>query len=189
MSQTSTSHEHEIKLRVPNPESGRERIEKAGLQLRKPRIFESNTVYDTADRKLRGQDSLLRLRQVGESCIFTYKGPPVPGRHKSREELEIAVSDFGVFEVILSKLGYIRVFRYDKFRTEYESTSGNTIITLDETPIGTFLEVEGAPDDIDEIASRLGFSESDYILQSYGALYRSHCERLGIAPGDLVFSS
>jgi adenylate cyclase class 2 len=60
---------------------------------------------------------------------------------------------------------------------------------LDETPVGAFLELEGAPRWIDRTARSLGFRESDYITASYGALYRQFCDMKGVAPGNMVFAA
>ena len=70
-------------------------------------------------------------------------------------------------ERILAKLGYERIFEYDKFREEYGEPGGPGVITLDETPIGNFIELEGMPDWIDGTAALLGFERGDYIIASY----------------------
>ena len=101
-----------------------------------------------------------------------YKSPAaIGGRHKSREELEIEISDAGTALAILENLGFHRVFRYQKYRTEYSQPGARGVVTLDETPIGCYLEVEGSPRWIDRTARKLGFSEKHYITASYGALF------------------
>lgn len=82
-------------------------------------------------------------------------------------------------------MGYQPVFRYEKYRTEY--TDGTGILTLDETPIGCYIELEGDPQWIDETAGKLGYHERDYITKSYGALYRSHCLERQVPPTNMVF--
>lgn len=180
--------EIEIKLR---PSIGltqiREQLLNDGFEISKPRVFESNTVLDTVDMKLRQARGLIRIRRVGESAILTYKGEPQPGKHKSREELEIEVSDAAKLESIFSRLGYSRVFRYDKFRTEFQKNGDPGTVTLDETPIGLYLELEGTPEWIDLTATQMKFIEADYITQSYGSLYLAFCKENGIVPSDMVF--
>jgi adenylate cyclase class 2 len=61
--------------------------------------------------------------------------------------------------------------------------------TLDETPIGVFLELEGPAEWIDRVAEELGFDESDYILASYATLYADHCRQRGVKPTDMLFST
>jgi adenylate cyclase, class 2 len=91
-------------------------------------------------------------------------------------------------ELILARLGHHPVFRYEKFREEYERPGQHGTITLDETPIGSFLELEGAPKWIDRTARQLGFSRADYITRSYGNLYLAYCREHGIIPSDMTFS-
>jgi len=129
---------------------------------------------------------LLRLRRYGRRLVLTYKGPPQAARHKVREELEVLVSDLDAAALILSRLGLVASFRYEKYRTEFRGPGGGAVL-LDETPIGDFLELEGAPSWIDRTAARLGFGEADYITSSYGTLYVESCRGRGIVPGDMVF--
>lgn len=180
------NQEIEIKLRVPDALSARRTILQAGFRTRRRRIFESNVVFDTDAKALRARGELLRLRRVGRAALLTYKGPALPGRHKSREEIELAIGQPDQLSLILRRLGYHSVFRYDKYRTEF-ANDADGVVTLDETPIGVFLELEGAPAWIDETASRLGFSESDYITESYGGLYLAYCRERGIQPTDMIF--
>jgi len=179
------SREIEIKLAIGDPRRARAGLLRAGFTVLRPRSLERNVVFDTAALGLRQQGRLLRLRQYGADFILTYKGSPRFGRHKTREELEIAVADPKVFQQILSKLGFQPVFQYEKYRTLFSDTRG--IVALDETPIGDFLEIEGAPRWIDRTAERLGFDESDFILDSYGRLYLEYCERRGTTPGHMLF--
>ena len=61
------------------------------------------------------------------------------------------------------------------------------VIELDETPLGTFLELEGPAEAIDRVAHELGYSKKDYIVKSYLALYLEDCRRRGEAPKNMVF--
>ncbi len=158
-----------------------------GFHLSRRRVFERNLVFDTGHRELRGTGKLLRLRQAGRRAVVTFKGPVEPGKHKSREEREVAIGDLPEFQAILERLGYVVSFVYEKYRTEYIEAKADGVVTLDETPIGGFLEIEGAPHWIDETAHRLGYSERDYITLSYGSLYAEFCRRKGIPAGHMVF--
>lgn len=179
--------ETEIKIRLESGESAISRLEAAAFRIAHPRIFEANTVYDDADSTLRTQGRLLRIREVGDRTILTYKGPADRGKHKSREERETSVGDAQVAAVILDRLGFAQTFRYEKYRAEYERPGESGVVTLDETPIGWFMELEGPPDWIDRTAASLGFLESEYLTDSYGSLYLKYCEELGISPTNMVF--
>jgi adenylate cyclase, class 2 len=179
--------ETEIKLAVPDPESAASLLAGRGFTVSKSRIFESNVVFDTTSRDLRSTGCVLRLRSAGAENILTFKGRADRTRHKSREEIETLVSDPAAAAAILAFLGYQPAFRYEKYRTEFTRAGDRGVVTLDETPVGCFMELEGEPDWIDRVASELGASEADYITASYGSLYARHCTLSGIQPTDMVF--
>jgi len=89
--------------------------------------------------------------------------------------------------LILERLGYQPVFRYEKYRTEYTRTGQSGLAMIDQTPIGDFLELEGSPSWIERTARALGRSPAEFITASYGALYREHCQASGVKPGNMVF--
>lgn len=188
---SSGNVETEVKIRVTEPGELRERLRHVGFMPRAERQFESNSLFDTPDYKLRRSGALLRLRQFGERSVITWKGRGEQSPFKTRPELETLVDSLDTIRQILERLGYIQTFRYEKFRTEYVETGKpeNGVLTIDETPIGTFLELEGSGDWIGRKAQKLGFSEKDYILSSYGTLYREDCERRGVQPTNMVFAS
>jgi adenylate cyclase, class 2 len=180
--------ETEVKIRIGEALRAAQALEGAGFLVIQPREFESNTVYDTCDRSLMAAGVLLRLRQSGGRFILTFKGPAKPGPHKSRLELETAVGSCDVLHRVLHELGYSPTFRYEKYRRVYQAPGDPGLVTLDETPIGNFLELEGGGEWIDATATRLGFAPSEYILESYGRLYLKHCAHAGVRPGNMVFT-
>ncbi len=134
--------------------------------------------------------------------ILTFKSPsihhgaadphPHAASHKVREEIEAQVSDSGNLMKIFEGLGMRGWFRYEKFRTTYQlpatrAWAKGLLIELDETPIGTFVELEGPPNAIDRAAQELGFSRRDYILTNYLSLYISECRRKGVQPQNMLF--
>jgi adenylate cyclase class 2 len=181
--------ETEVKIRLADPQAFKSRLVEAGFYVSVARALEINDLYDTPDRSLRRQGMLLRLRRVGDESKITWKGAGVAGPHKSRPELETSIGSFEVLAEILKQLGFERIFRYEKFRTEYENGREHSVVTVDETPIGNYIEIEGEPEWIDGTARQLGFSANDYILASYGQLYLDHCRQHGLEPGDMIFTS
>ena len=182
--------EVEIKLWTTSPLAEiRKRVKELGFVLKKRRVFEENVLLDTVSLSLRKKRELIRLRKVGSKSILTYKGPPKPGEYRSREELECELPDASCMELIFGRLGYSPHFRYEKYREEYQRRGTTGTLTIDETPIGNFLELEGPPRWIDKSARDLGFSRADYITQSYGNLYLAWCREHGIGPTNMVFAS
>jgi len=159
----------------------------AGFRISKSRVFEANTLFDTARGALCRKGSLLRVREAGRLGILTYKGTAAIGKYKEREELEVEVSNPRRLSEMLARLDFIPTFRYEKYRTEYRRPGETGAAMLDETPIGVYLELEGTPAWIDRNARRLGFSESDYSTASYGGLYADYCGRYGLPATNMTF--
>jgi adenylate cyclase class 2 len=182
--------ETEIKLRLADGAAhARELLERLGFTQTSPRQLEVDQVFDLPGQTLRRSGHLLRLRRRGAQWILTYKGPARSGRHKSREEIETNLADGEAFEVILAALGYERTFRYEKYRTKFSGAdkNGSGIVTIDETPIGSFLELEGPGYWIDETAAYLGFRQDQYITSSYAALYQEHLAANAGGPVNMTF--
>ena len=188
MHQNPKRTETEIKLRIEDLRAVRTRLRDLGFRIIRRRIFESNVIFDQPGNPLRIAGSLLRLREAGSVCTLTYKGKSMPGKHKVREELETTVGAAEELRLILERLGYQKVFRYDKYRTEFATDKKEGVVVLDETPIGNYMEIEGSPASIDRVAKRLGFQSSKYITESYGALYLQYCRERELPPADMTFS-
>src|SRR5204863_5859535 len=113
------ANETEIKLRVDDPDEIVNRLDALGFTVAKPRLFESNTIYDFPDFALKKRGHLLRLRDAGGRAVLTFKGVSSPGKHKSREELETGIEHGQTAALIFDRLGFQPAFRYEKYRTEY----------------------------------------------------------------------
>ncbi len=181
--------EIEIKLRLPGKLAKvRRTLGKLGFRVTKPRVLESNTLFDNSKRSLRKHGMIVRVRLMGGHRVLTYKGPSKTGsRYKQRQEIEIDLPDGARLDTIFTHMGYHPVFRYEKYRAEYSKPRGMGKVLVDETPIGNFLELEGPPRWIDRTAQLLGYSRSDYITRSYGYLYLSYCRERRIRPKDMLF--
>jgi adenylate cyclase class 2 len=155
-----------------------------------PRTLESDQVFDRDSSALRTADQLLRLRRSGSRSTVTYKGPATRERYKSREEIEFDVSNAAAFELVLDRLGYLPRFRYEKYRTKFAAPPPESgIVTIDETPIGVFLELEGPADWIDRTAARLGFTHPEYCTASYSALYKEYLRSHEGSPVNMVYTA
>ena len=181
-----------------------------------PRMHEMNVIFDTPDGGLAKHGQLLRIRtetpaagktrgrgKVAERTVLTFKSPPEelaigdlgPGgdrRHKVREEIETELTDGATMRRIFEGLGLRGWFRYEKYRTTYvlpkrHGWAKGLLIEVDETPIGTFVELEGQVTAIDRAAKELGYATRDYELKNYLVLYVEDCKRKGEQPRDMLF--
>ncbi len=177
--------EREVKLRFTDPGAAREAILRCGATPLRGRRLQEDCLLDTADELLRLRRCVLRVRmEIGRSLV-TYKGPVQPSPMKLREERETVVGDGETMTYILEQLGFRPWFRYQKYREEFGCESAT--IALDETPIGTFVEVECSEAAITTVAAGLGLGPEDFLVDSYRALYVQHCEAKGMPVGDMVF--
>jgi adenylate cyclase class 2 len=181
--------ETEIKFQVADVPSLNRRLEAAGFHLKTPRAFESNVLYDTPDRQMRGRTEILRVRSYAGRWTVTHKRLPDSGvgedSHKHRIETETDVSDGEALVQIFLSIGLVAAFRYEKWRSEWSDGEGHCVV--DETPIGNYAELEGAAEWIDRTAPRLGIGPADYITLSYGRLFDLWRERHHSAAEDLTF--
>src|SRR4029453_7097987 len=107
------------------------------------------------------------------------------GPRKLRDESETVVARADEAQRILGALGFAPRFRYQKFREEL-SLDG-LIVAIDETPVGTFVELEGDEPTITAVAARLGRGPADYVLASYRSLFLEHRQATGGHGAHMVF--
>jgi adenylate cyclase class 2 len=183
--------ETEIKFRVDDLVGLTLRLQAAGFALQTPRSFESNTLYDTPDRRMRARTEILRIRDYAGRCLLTHKRLPDVGpgedTHKHRIETETEVSDGDALAQVFRSLGLVPAFRYEKWRTEWAVGEGHCVV--DETPIGNYAELEGPADWIDRTAPLLAVNPSDYITLSYGRLFEIWRDRHASTANDLTFDA
>jgi adenylate cyclase class 2 len=86
---------------------------------------------------------------------------------------------------VFEELGLHVWWRYEKYREEYSAE--DVTIAIDETPIGTFVEVEGGEQGILAITEAIGRSPADFVLDSYRGLFIKHRNEVGFAGSDMVF--
>jgi adenylate cyclase class 2 len=201
--------ETEIKLAVGSVRAFERRLKKLGAKTvgsRNGRAHEMNVIFDTPDGGLAKHGQLLRIRTETRSgkgkgekrVIVTFKQPSLRGvdeegaRFKVREETELEVANAEDLTKIFEGLGMRGWFVYEKFRTTWKlgaakTWAKNLLIEVDETPVGTYVELEGPPEAIDRAATELGYSRKDYLVKNYLTIYAEDCRRKGVAPGNMLF--
>jgi adenylate cyclase, class 2 len=179
--------EREIKLRFDSPEVAREAVLSVGATPIKGRRLQDDYLLDTIDHLLQRQRSVLRVRVESGRSFLTFKGPVQPSAMKLREELETIVGDGPLLLRILEALGFQVWFRYQKYREEFGLA--DVIVAVDETPVGTYVEIEGGEGGIATTTEALGRTPSDYLLDSYRGLFARYCEELRLTPGHMLFDA
>lgn len=177
--------EREYKFRVESLGAVAEKLAEVGAERAERSVLERNWLLDSNNR-FRDSGRVLRLRLDGSGALMTYKGPV---RHEQgarvRTEVEVGVTDVERARSLLKSLGYDEAGYYEKRRATW--VLGSTKISLDETPIGSFVEIEG--ERAGEVVSLLGFDAEEAESRSYIALYEAHRAEHPEAPVDMVFET
>ena len=177
--------EREVKLRFDSPDQARSAILSAGATPLRSRRLQEDALLDTEDEVLRRRRCVLRIRTEAGKSLLTFKGPVQPGMMKIRDEYETVIGDGEVLQHVLEELGLHVWFRYEKYREEYAAE--DVTVALDETPVGTFVEIEGGEDGILTMTQALGRTSADFILDSYRGLFIQHREKYGFSNAHMVF--
>ena len=183
---TSRREEIEVKLPCADLAQARAKISGAGGRMLAALHFESNDLFDDERGSLASAGCALRLRRTEKEALLTFKGPArFESGVKVRREHETEVSDASQTEEILAGLGLARRFRYEKRREEWELEG--CVIALDETPLGSFVEVEGEPPAIRRVVALLGLDFASAIPYTYAKLYAERRKNDPALPTDMVF--
>jgi len=188
--------EREIKLHYTSHDNARLAVEQLEGTLLRDRRLQDDYLLDLPGGDLKHRGCTLRVRiekkntidkSTSDTATLTFKGPPLPDVMKVREELETTINDGELFLRILLKAGWNVSFRYQKYRKEFQKD--DVVIAIDETPVGTYIELEGKEITITHLARTLGRTTDDYVIASYRQLYVDHCRKTNIPIGNMVFSS
>ena len=154
--------EREVKLRFESAEAARAAVIATGATPVHGRRLQEDCLLDTADATLQVRRCALRVRVESGKSLLTFKGPVQPSAMKLREELETAIGNGPLVLRILEALGFHVWFRYQKYREEF--ALDDVMVAVDETPVGTFVEIEGGDRGITEMADALGRRPADYLV-------------------------
>ncbi len=183
---SKNEQEIEVKFMVRNLSVVAGRLKALGARVSSERVHETNLRFDTPGGELTRNRQVLRLRQ-DTGAVLTFKGPAAPGQSVSmRQEIEFKVSDYEAARHFLEALGYRVAITYEKFRTMYDLR--DLVVTLDEMPFGSFVEIEG-PDaeTIRKAAVDLNLDWEARSVASYLALFNQLRESRGLDAQNLTF--
>jgi adenylate cyclase class 2 len=179
--------EREVKLRFDSPDQARDAVLATGATPLRCRRLQEDCLLDTEDEILRRRRCVLRIRTESGKSLLTFKGPVQPSSMKVREEQETVVGNGEVLLRVFEELGLHVWFRYEKYREEYAAE--DVTIAIDETPIGTFVEIEGGEQGILTITEAMGRSPSDFVLDSYRGLFVKSRNEHGLNGSEMLFES
>jgi len=169
--------EIEVKIKVGDIKPLREKLLSLGARVVRERYQEENILYDFPSKSLLQKREALRLRVIRRKAYLTFKGAPQKSRSfKIREEFESEIKNSRHLRKILKAVGMQPAFEYRKHRMLLRKD--RVLISLDETSVGDFIELEGKRGDIIKLARSLGYARKDFITLSYVELIRRSAENM-----------
>lgn len=163
----------------------------------KTKARETNIRFEDRQNDLYRQKALLRLRKA-DKVTLTYKSAPIADGRKTaasdyrpqfkiQNELEVSVDDFNIMRRILEALGFHAEQVYEKNRETW--SLGQSLICLDQMPYGAFIEIEGEPDAIRQVAGALDLKWHDRILCNYLEMFSVIKADQGLSFTDVTFEN
>lgn len=165
--------ESELKFRLSGPNDHkklRAHLRRLGATLR-GRYREENYRFTGPGKSTRHTTLRLRVLNGGPQGVLTAKGPATFSNGvKSREETEVAVNDVHAALDMLMQLGFRIAWTYPKQRAMW--MLNGVAVTLDVLEFGWFVELEGPPDVLIDMARTLGLDPAHAVKDSYSVLAR-----------------
>lgn len=177
--------EKEIKVEVENPQQFLSLLI-AKKAKKKGEGFQRTIRMDTPDHDLEKQGTFLRVRTGGKNIVTLKKKIKTDGDVFERRELETEVKDPEMLADIFANLGFTKRYIMEKYRIDYEYK--NTKISLDELPFGVFVEIEGEPADIKNVANELSLDLLNKIVVTYWDLFEKYKKKTNLKGENIVFS-
>ena len=184
--------EREVKLLFPTPAAAREAVRSAGAVAARARRLQDDALFDLPDETLRKKGCVVRLRverwsEGPDTATLTVKGPVQSGPMKLREEHETRLENADALTRAFDALGMRAWFRYQKYREELSAPG--VIVAIDETPVGTYVELEGDEDAILTMTTALGRSPAEFIVDSYYRLFMKRRDELELEGPYMLFKT
>jgi adenylate cyclase, class 2 len=141
-------YEVEVKYRRVDHDQLRAQLERRGATC-EPALNHEDVYLSHPSRDFTVTDEALRIRRIGDENRITYKGPRLSGPTKTREEIEISLTQgHAAFHEVLrlwQNLGFRPVATIRKVRVPYRlSAQGRDVeVALDQVvSLGDFAEIE-----------------------------------------------
>jgi predicted adenylyl cyclase CyaB len=174
--------EVELKAVVDSIETRVANVERAGGRL----VFRGRLEdmrFDTADRQLRAQDNLLRLRVYrdgrGTRAELGWKGPTYyESGYKVRQEVAATSPDADAIREILERVGFVLTREIHREITQYE-LHGATVRFERYPRMDDLVEVEGEPGTIERAIAAIGIPREAFTPERLFEFVRRWEGRMG----------
>ncbi len=167
---SENNFEIEVKIRLKEDFNRiEEKLINSGFEAETSFQKELNIFYDR-NGELKEKGLALRLRYFSNMVSLTLKGKSLKKKIKERKEYEVSVSSFENMDLILKSVGLKPFFKYEKMRKLFRNKN-NVLVTLDKTPFGNFMEIEGNVKSIKIIMDEMEISQNDIEEKNYLQLF------------------
>jgi len=137
------------------------------------RYREENYRFNGPGKSTRNITLRLRVLNGGPHGVLTAKGPATfDGGVKTREETEIDVKDVHATLDMLEQLGFRVGWTYPKRRAVW--ILDGVSVTLDVLDFGWFVELEGPPSSLPDMARSFGLDPAHALKDSYSVMAKKH---------------
>ncbi len=157
------TNEIEIKFKIEKADNIRVKLLDIGGVLKKSY---KQTTYGFFSEDSIEKGIFPRIRDEHGKTVFTVK---VKTRNKTkyfeRKEYSVEISSAEDGISIVKSMGYNQVRIFKKTREEWEFK--NVEVFLDKLYFGTYIEIEGSKDNIEEMVKKLGFKNKKRIIKAY----------------------
>lgn len=159
------SKEVELRAKINNLRKIKDRLDESDLKATEKRLIK-DCAFDNPKGEFYEKGIMIRLRSIeDDKHLFAYKGPSEMKEYKVREEIELEISDPEKLKKILEQVGLQVTFEMEKMRKTYRG-DGCTV-ELEEYPVlGSFMEIEGDPADIEKMIDKLGMERDKFNSRS-----------------------
>lgn len=163
--------EIEVKVPVKDFKEVKKLLKNLKAKKKCKETLEKNILFENKYIKIKDKDWVFRLRSFGEKNLLTLK-TKAKGKKgfKVREEINLYFDDFEKMKKILEKLGFFEAFYYEKYRESYDLSGLE--ISLDRTPVGNYVELEGEYRKILSFLDKMGVKIEQTLSLSYYQLFR-----------------
>ena len=174
--------ELELKAVVPDVSACRTRLLQSGAVLREAGKLR-DLRYDTEDRALRARDVVLRVREfistTTQRTSLDWKGSATfDSGYKEREEVALGIADAATAGRILEGVGFVVSYEIER-DIEVFDVHGATVRFERYARMDTLVEVEGAPNAIEQAIQALGIPRSEFTTQRLADFVQRYEERTG----------
>jgi len=158
--------EIEIKIKLTEEDQINEKLLRLGG---KPGNLYTQTTYGFFSKDSIEKGIFPRIRvEAGKPVLAVKVRPKEKSNYFERKEYSIAISDEKQGIEILKLMGFDRVREFTKKRQEWQFD--NVEVCLDVLYFGTFLEIEGKKNNIEDMVKALGFENKQRITKAYLAV-------------------